>query len=328
MVRRRIAAMVLLLCAGCSVACDGDASGSKAAPARAAPPAIPAAPDALPAEQTGGFDGAKAYEHVARLVALGPRYPGSEGWQKAQEYLRGQLQGYGCAVEEKEFTAATPQGPVRMKNLVVKIAGEKQEILLLGSHYDTVVPSQVKDFVGAVDGASGNGVMLELARLLCAKERKNRLSIWIAFFDGEEAFVDWWKDNDNTYGSREMAARMALDGDLPRVKAMILADLVGEKDAQYKREANSTEWLAELVWGVAAKLGYEGTFVKEEIAGISDDHEPFLKRKVPAVDIIDLEYPHWHTPQDTLDKVSARTLGVTGHVILETVAALERKFSR
>ncbi len=295
---------------------------------QAAQPAMPPAPDALPVEKTGGFDGTRAYEHVARLVALGPRYPGSEGWRKAQEYFGGQLKGYGCAVEEKEFTTATPQGRVRMKNLLVKIPGEKDDILLLGSHYDTVVPSQVKDFVGAVDGASGNGVMLELARLLCAKERKNRLSIWIAFFDGEEAFVDWWKDNDNTYGSRELAARMALDGDLTRVKAMILADLVGEKDAQFKREANSTEWLAELVWGVAAKLGYEDTFVDEEVAGISDDHLSFLNRKVPAVDIIDLEYGHWHTPQDTLDKVSARTLGVTGHVILEAVAELEMKFGR
>jgi len=323
MVRRRVARLVLALCAALA-ACDGDASGNKAAVA--VEPPVARAPDALPAEQTGGFDGAKAYEHVARLMAMGPRYPGSDGWRKAQEYFRTQLKSYGCAVEEEEFTATTPHGPVRMRNLVAKIAGEKADVLLLASHYDTVVPSQVKDFVGAVDGASGNGVMLELARLLCAPGRKNRLSIWIAFFDGEEAFVDWWKDNDNTYGSRQLAARMALDGDLPRLKAMILADLVGEKGAQYKREENSTPWLAELVWSVAAELGYGETFVDEEVAGISDDHLSFLNRKIPAVDIIDLEYPHWHTPQDTLDKVSARTMGVTGHVILETIAALEKKF--
>jgi hypothetical protein len=318
--------VAVLLCAFAAAGCDGDAAGGKGAAAQPSQPAIPPAPDALPAEQTGGFDSARAWEHAARLVAIGPRYPGSDGWRKAQEYFRTQLKGYGCAVEEEEFTAATPHGPVRMRNLVAKIPGEKGDILLLGSHYDTVVPSQVPNFVGAVDGASGNAVMLELARLLCAKERKNRLSIWIAFFDGEEAFVDWWKDNDNTYGSRELAARMALDGDLPRLKAMILADLVGEKNAQFKREENSTPWLAELVWETAAKLGYRETFVDEEVAAISDDHLSFLNRKIPAVDIIDLEYAHWHTPQDTLDKVSARTLGVTGHVILEAVAALERKF--
>lgn len=318
-----MAALAALLWAVALAACDGSTSGSKAA--RAVAPAVPRAPDALPAEQTGGFDGARAYEHVARLVALGPRYPESDGSRKAREYFRAQLQSYGCAVEEQAFTAATPRGTLRMSNVLVKIPGESDELLLLASHYDTLVPSRLPDFVGAVDGASGNGVMLELARLLCARERKNRLSIWMAFFDGEEAIVEW-TETDSTYGSRELAARMHLDSDLKRLKAMILADLVGEKDARYKREANSTPWLADLVWEVAAKLGYRGTFVQEEVAAIEDDHVPFLRRKIPAVNIIDLDYDYWHTTGDTLDKISARTLGVTGHVILETIAALEKRF--
>jgi glutaminyl-peptide cyclotransferase len=228
-------------------------------------------------------------------------------------------------VEEQAFNAATPRGAMRMTNVLVKIPGESEEILLLASHYDTLAPSRLPGFVGAVDGASGNGVMLELARLLCARERKNRLNIWIAFFDGEEAIVEW-SDTDSTYGSRELAARMALASELKRLKAMILADLVGEKDARFKREANSTPWLADMVWEIAAQLGYRETFVEEAAGAIEDDHVPFVRRKIPAVNIIDLEYEHWHTTGDTLDKISARTLGITGHVILETIAALEKKF--
>lgn len=322
-------AMFLCVCLAClaATACGDDAPAEKAPAVQAAAPVMPKAPDAQPADQTGGFDSAKAYEHVARIVALGPRYPGSDGHRKVQEYFRSQLEGFGCTVEVDEFNASTPNGTVVMKNIVAKIAGEGEGILLLASHYDTVLPSRVPDFVGAVDGGSGNGVMLELARLLCAKERKNRLNIWIAFLDGEEAFVEW-SETDSTYGSRQLAAQMSLDGDLARLKAMVLADLVGEKDAQFKREENSTGWLADLVWDTAKHLGYSSTFLNDEVGGINDDHLPFLKRNIPAVDIIDLEYPHWHTPQDTLDKVSARTLGATGHVILEVIPALEKRFAR
>jgi len=320
MVRRQVAGVILLLCAG-AAGCDRDASTGKAAPVQAAQAVIPAAPDALPAEQTGGFDGAKAYEHAARIAALGPRPPGSEGHRKAQEYFRTQLRGYGCAVEEDSFEASTPQGRVRMTNIVGKAAGGSDKIILLSSHYDTVVLSRVANFVGAEDGASGNGVMLELARLLC--KRQNAMSIWIVFFDGEEAFVEW-SETDGAYGSRQMAAKMANSDDLKRIQAMIVADMVGDKDLQFKREENSTEWLKDLVWDTAKKLGYGEHFADGE-TDIQDDHIPFVKRKVSAVDIIDLEYPFWHTEQDTIDKVSARSLGITGHVILKTVEAVEKK---
>jgi len=327
MVTRFRFAFYLVITFAClaAVACGDDAPAEKAPAVQAAAPAMPKAPDAVPADQTGGFDSAKAYEHVARIVSFGPRYPGSEGHRKAQDYFRSQLKGFGCILEEDEFTASTPKGSVKMKNIIGKAAGTGEGILLLASHYDTVQPSRVADFVGAVDGASGNGVMLELARLLCAKDRKNRLNIWIVFLDGEEAFIEW-SDTDSTYGSRQLAAQMSLSGDLKRLKAMVLADLVGEKDAQFKREEFSTGWLADLVWDTAKRLGYSSSFLNEGIGGINDDHGPFLKRSIPAVDIIDLEYPHWHTPQDTLDKISARTLGVTGHVILEAIPALEKRF--
>jgi Peptidase family M28 len=284
---------------------------------------IPSAEAAPAASQTGGFDGAKAYEHVAQLVAIGPRPPASEGIRRTQEYIRSQLQSFGCTVDEDDFHAQTPVGSVAMKNIIAKSAGTGQGIILLLTHYDTL--SSVKNFVGAEDSGSSTGLMLEMARLLCAKKDAN--AVWIAFLDGEEAFVNWNSDNDNTYGSRELAARLALSGDLKRIKAAILADMIGQANPRFERETNSTKWLTDLVWSMAVQLGYKHIFIDQEQT-ISDDHQSFLSRKVPAVDIIDYNdfTPYWHTTQDTLDKVSPRSLAIVGYVILESVAELQKKF--
>ena len=280
---------------------------------------------APPASQTGGFDGAKAYEHVAKIVSYGPRPPASEGIRHVQDYMREQLKSYGCTVDEDDFHASTPVGDVAMKNIVAKTQGTGQGIILLLTHYDSL--SSVKNFVGAEDSASSDGVMLELARLLCGKKEPN--SVWIAFLDGEEAFVDWDKDEDHTYGSRELAARLAVSGDLKRVKAVILADMIGQYGLAIPREGNSTKWLTDLVWKTAGHLGYSDVFVSRSET-ISDDHQPFLSRDVPSVDIIDwdgFQNPkYWHTEQDTLDKVSPRSVAIVGHVILETVNELQKKF--
>jgi glutaminyl-peptide cyclotransferase len=213
-----------------------------------------------------------------------------------------------------------------MKNIVVKIPGNSPEIVLFLTHYDT---KRLPNFVGADDSGSSTGVMLELARLLCP--RKNALTIWIAFLDGEEAFNLEWKDPDNTYGSRELAARMALSGDLARTKAVILADMVGGKNLRLQRETSSTGWLTDMVWSAAARLGYGDTFVSSQM-GVTDDHDPFLARHVPAVDIIDLDTPqrldYWHKPQDTLDKLSPTSLAIVGHVLIAVVPQLEQKFAR
>ena len=236
-----------------------------------------------------------------------------------------QLQSFGCPVEQAAFRSQTPIGTVEMKNIIVKIPGQSPDILLFTTHYDT---KRMANFVGADDGGSSTGVMLELARSVCA--RRNALTVWITFFDGEEAFNEEWVDPDNTYGSRELAARMALSGELGRVRAMVLADLVGNHNLRLKRESNSTPWLTELVWSTAARLGYGQTFVSETTTAL-DDHLPFLRRNVAAVDIIDLDNPlhadgYWHTPSDTLDKVSPRSLAIVGHVLLETLPQLENKF--
>jgi len=307
------------LCFVCLAACGHSSAPESGAPGAGSSQAA-TFPPAPAAETTGGFDGARAYKHVEQLVAIGPHSAGSEGIRHAQEYIIGQLKSFGCPVEEEDFHApSTPAGDVAMDNIVVKIPSANPNIILYGSHYDT---KRIPNFVGADDAGSSTGVLLELARLLCA--RKNAETIWLAFFDGEEAFNPNWADPDNTYGSRQMAASLALSGDLRRVKAMILVDMVGPTDPIFKRETNSTPWLTDILWSTAARLGYAKVFVNDR-ADIEDDHLSFLKRDIPAADIIDLDVPYWHTTQDTLDKVDPRTLAITGHVLIESIPELEKK---
>jgi glutaminyl-peptide cyclotransferase len=302
-------------------ACGGNAASGQAP---AGPASVPET--APPPASTGGFDAARAYQHAANLAAIGPHSAGTEGGRHAQEYITGQLQGFGCTVEQQAFTAsATPVGDVSMKNIVAKVPGASPGILMFTTHFDS---KRMANFVGADDGGSSTGVMLELARLICA--RRNALTVWIAFFDGEEAFNANWKNPDNTYGSREMAARMALSGDLGRVKAFVLADLVGNHNLKLKRESQSTRWLTDLIWATAARLGYQRIFVNES-SEIEDDHLAFLARGVAAADVIDLENPqndsYWHQTSDTIDKVSSRSLAAVGHVLIEVLPQLESKFS-
>jgi glutaminyl-peptide cyclotransferase len=298
---------------------------------RSAPPTPPA---------TEAFDGSRAFEHVRYLVELGPRPSDSDGIRRAQSYIAGQLKSFGCKVTEHDFHASTPIGELRMKNILVEIPGTGPDIVIFGTHYDTV---RLPNFVGADDGGSGVGTMMELGRALCS--RRGKLSVWIAFFDGEEAQGQWtdrnsiqWTATNNTYGSREMAAELALSGQLKRVKAMILADMIGSTDLKIKRDINpharpgdlqgSTPWLVNLIWAVAARLSYSGEFVSEPYLVGGDDHYSFLKRGVAACDIIDfsIQDSYWHTPQDTLDKVDPRSLAIVGRVLIESLQALEMKF--
>jgi len=315
--------LLLLSFAGCkSNTTDDHASAASKPVAAPAPIAVPQVPeDALPAERTGGFDGMLAYNHVAKLVAFGPRPSGSQAISQAQDYITSQLSSFGCTVDSDAFSSDTPAGRLAMKNIVVKIPGERQGIILLGTHYDT---KKLDNFVGADDGGSSTGLMLEMARRMC--EMRPRYSIWIAFFDGEEAVRQQWQDPDNRYGSRQLAAKMAASGDLKRVHAMILADLVGGKNLQLEREQYSTVELVDLIWNTAKRLGYGSIFVNHAMP-VDDDHLSFLQRNVPSADIIDLvnSAGYWHTPQDTMEKVSARSLGIVGHVILESVRELQTK---
>jgi len=323
--------LAVLVCsvvlAGCKAKADGSGEAARASTAAVAPQSVGSkqgGDDAPPAEKTGGFDGKRAFAQVAKQVGFGPRPSGSAAIGQLQEYIQNELTSYGCKVDTDSFTADTPVGRLAMKNIVAKIPGDKPGIIILATHYDTKL---MQNFVGADDGGSSTGVMLELARLLCPK--RGAYQVWITFFDGEEAMKEW-SDTDSRYGSRQMAAKMAMSGDIPKIKAFLLADIVGTRPPRLKRESDSTNWLVDLVWGTAKKLGYGDVFLDESLE-VSDDHDPFLKRKVPCVDVIDLEnYPggnlyYWHTPEDTLDKVSARSLAITGHVFLESVKQLQSK---
>jgi glutaminyl-peptide cyclotransferase len=334
-----VCALILVLY-GCKAKADaGTASAATPPNAKDAPfmsavtvtppqqPQIGPADQAPSPDKTDGFDGNRAYAHVAKQVGFGPHPSGSPAIAQLQEYLLAELKSYGCSADVDSFTSDTPAGRVPMKNILVKISGTQPGIILLGTHYDT---KRLPNFVGADDGGSSTGVMLELARLLCPQAQKNRYAVWIAFFDGEEAVREEWKDPDNCYGSREMAARFALSGDIPKIKAFLLADLVGTKTPHFKRESYSTPALVNLVWTTAKRLGYGNIFI-DDSGPIEDDHQSFLKRHVPSVDVIDLDNGpngdvfYWHTPQDTLDKISPKTLAITGHVFLESVKQLQSK---
>ncbi len=286
----------------------------------------------LRANSPAAFEGARAYEHVRHLVEIGARPPASDGIHRAQAYIIGQLKGFGCPVAEHDFHGSTVLGSLEMKNIVVKLPGTNPGIILYTTHYDTV---RVPSFVGADDGGSGAGTMLELARLFCA--RKNSLNVWIVFFDGEEAQGNWtdkasvqWNNDgsNNTYGSREMAAQMALSGELKRVKAMILADMIGPANVRITRDTGSTRWLTDFIWDTAAQLGYKNDFVNEDYGVGGDDHFSFIRRGVAGCDLIDfsVQDTYWHTPQDTLDKVDPRSLAIVGQVLAATLPRFEKKF--
>jgi glutaminyl-peptide cyclotransferase len=304
------------------------ASGNESREAASQPPLVSAAAsapaqiadDAPPPDKTGGFDGKRAFAHVAKQVSFGPHPSGSPAIAQVQEYLLSELKSYGCAVETDAFNSDTPAGRLPMKNILVKIPGEKPGVILLGTHYDT---KKLDNFVGADDGGSSTALMLELARLLC--QQHGKYAVWIAFFDGEEA-VKEWSDSDSRYGSRQMAARLSTNGDLKKIRAFLLADIVGGRTARFLRDSSSTPALVDLIWSISARLGYSEIFLNETTSP-EDDHDSFLKRGVPSVDVIGdfLNNGYWHTPQDTLDKISAKTLAITGHVFLESVKQLQSK---
>ena len=320
-------ACVFILCA-CAAIIGCKAKGDHATAASGSPPFLsnvatppPQLSDDAPSpEKTGGFDGKRAYAHVAKQVAFGPHPTGSQAIVQVQDYLQNELKSFGCTVETDSFSADTPAGRLPMKNIVVKIPGEKSGIILLATHYDTL---RMDNFVGADDGGSSTGLMLELARTLCPQ--RGRYAVWIAFFDGEEA-VKSWSDTDSRYGSRQMAARLAASGDLKNIRAMLLADIIGSRVPRIKREATSTKALVDLIWDTAKRLGYSEVFLSEESSAL-DDHDSFLKRGVPAVDVITdfMANGYWHTTEDTLDKISPKTLAIVGHVFLETLKQLQSK---
>ena len=280
--------------------------------------------------KSASFDAERAFAHVKNLVALGPRPPGSKQIEKARKYIVEQLKSYGLKVTTDEFTAETPEGKRKMANVTAELAGESDDFIILASHYDTKLFKEFR-FVGANDGGSSTGVLLELARVLSASARKPSCTYRFVFFDGEEAFCREWDEcskpdaPDNTYGSRRYVARLKEGDELKRLRALILLDMVGYRRLSLGRDTLSTRWLVDTIWQTARELGYEQQFVERPEDIGSDDHEPFLKAGVDAVDIIQLNsYPHWHTRDDTLDKISPQALKIVGEVVLASLPRIEK----
>lgn len=267
-------------------------------------------------------------QYVREVVAFGPRPIGSEAHKKLEGYLLAHLKG--AAVEHDDFTASTPDGNFPIHNIIAKFPGTRPGAVVIATHYDTLMggdrPGTVKNFVGANDGGSGTGLLVELANHLRGAKRSG-YSVWLVWLDGEEA-VRQWSETDSLYGSRHLAQKWQKDGTLSQIKAFLLADMVGDADLNIDRDQNSTLWLEDLVYQAAGKLGYQSHFFARSLA-IDDDHIPFGKAGVPVADLIDFNYGYnnvfWHTPQDTLDKLSAKSLQITGDVLLETVRLLDIK---
>lgn len=272
------------------------------------------------------FDGGRAYEHVRRLVAFGPRPAGSAALAETRTYLASELQRLGLKAQEQPFEAATPLGARSMVNVFTRIPGKRPERIILAGHYDTKFFREFS-FVGANDGGSSAAFLLEMARVL--KDRPNPFTIELLWLDGEEAMLPDWGETgkDNTYGSRHYVNDARRSGTLASIKALILVDMIGDRRLVVKREANSTRWLADAIWAAAAEIG-AAEFSSLPTGSIDDDHIAFLKAGVPAVDIIDLDYqPYWHTAQDTLDQISARSLEVVGQVVLHALPKIEERLA-
>jgi Zn-dependent M28 family amino/carboxypeptidase len=270
-------------------------------------------------------DGAKALAYTRQYVeATGPRWVGSPGHAKAEAFIKAQFR-HDDLVEDT-FTTNTPAGPMTMHNFVVKFPGKKDGIIVLATHYETNYPLRNIHYVGANDGGSTTGLLMEIANSLRGKPNDG-YSVWLVFTDGEEA-IRSWSDTDSVYGSKHLAAQWQADGTLKRIKAFLLADMLGDKDLNIQRDMNSTQWLEDLVYEAASQYGWQSHFFENKTMD-EDDHIPFVKRGVPCADLIDLDYGYdnsfWHTEQDTLDKISAKSLTIAGDTLLETIRLLNQR---
>jgi glutaminyl-peptide cyclotransferase len=327
---------ILLAGALVVLACDRDKETAQGQ----TPPATAASAPAdnainLPPDSgsTPAFDGDRAMQYVKDIVKFGPRPLGSANHKKVEEYIEAHLKG--DQVEDDIFTADTPEGKFPVHNIIAKYPGTKDGIIVVASHYDTNYPLRKTSYVGANDGGSSSGLLLELANQLRGKPRDG-YSIWLVWDDAEEAMKpdgsgglpkEMPFDDDSLYGITHVAEKWQGDGTLKKVKAFLLADMIGDADLNIDRDLNSTPWLENVVGESAKRLGYQSHFFGHTNE-VGDDHIPFMKRGVPSADLIDFTYGYnnvfWHTPQDTVDKLSPTSLQIVGSVMLETIRILDR----
>ena len=272
------------------------------------------------AARTSPFSEQRAAQDLTTIVGFGPRPAGSEALARTRNYIVTELQKAGLKAQLDEFDARTPRGVKRMVNIRASRPGTRSSVIAITGHYDTKLFDAIR-FVGASDGGSSAAWLLEFAR--CTRDLKLENTLEFIFFDGEEAVVEW-TDDDSVYGSRHDVDRRVGGRELNNLKALILVDMIGDKNLNIKRETQSTRWLKDIIWGTAHSIGYNREFSDEE-QEISDDHVPYLRAGVPAVDLIDFDYPAWHTAADTLDKVSSRSLKIVGDVVYLSLPAIDKR---
>jgi glutaminyl-peptide cyclotransferase len=277
------------------------------------------------------FIGERALDHARKQIEFGPRPPASQQLEKTRAYIVDQLKSFGLTVSLDEFTTITPQGEKKMANIVGELAGETKNLVLITSHYDTKFFKDMQ-FVGANDPAASVGTLLEIGRVLGNMKDKPKVTYRLVFFDGEEAFCEGWSDcgtpeePDNTYGSRHYVSQLRAKNELENTRAMILLDMMGYKNLELGRDTLSTRWLQNIIWQTGRELGHEKIFVDREEGVGGDDHEPFLKAGVDAVDLIQLtSYPHWHKADDTIDKISAQSMKIVGETVLASLPKIAEK---
>ncbi len=274
--------------------------------------------------EDSAISGEKAMEYVRAQVEFGPRPPGSPQLQKCREFLEQELDSFGYQIDRDSFSAQTPYGTIQMHNLIARKGSGEKDVIALATHYDTKLMEGIR-FVGANDAGSSTGLLLELARVLA--DDRGPLDYWFLFLDGEEAFVEW-STFDSTYGSRHLAQRWKREGVVPKIRALILLDMIGDRGLDIWYETNSDRRLMDLVWNTAKEIGL-GSILSDIRAPVEDDHIPFLDVGIPSVDIIDLNYgpgnSYHHTTADTLDKVSPDSLKKVGSLVLSVLSVLQRQ---
>ena len=259
------------------------------------------------------FSGENAMRHVQQLVDYGPRPPGSEAIEKSRVYITQQLESIGWHVTRQTFGAETPVGKVQFVNLIATYAANgpaNAPSFLLCSHYDTKVFDTAR-FIGANDGGSSNGVLLEMARVL-AQTPERAKKVQLVFFDGEEAYVDF-TETDGLYGSRHFAEQLKAEGKVKQFKGGILFDMVGDASLTITLPPDSPAELARGIFAAADELGVRKHFTYAA-GSILDDHVPLNEIGIPVIDVIDFDYPPWHTPDDSMDKLSAESMRIVGAV--------------
>jgi hypothetical protein len=269
------------------------------------------------------YSGTRAYEHVAKLVGYGPRPAGSEALGRAATYIVTQLQDCGLTAEEQVFTAPTPYGPKQFRNVIAKTRvqqGGQNRTIIIASHYDTKLFTNMT-FVGANDGGSSTGTLLEIARV--AADQPN---LWFVFFDGEEAMVQYGNE-DGLWGSKFFVEDLKGKDGVKQIKAMILLDMVGDKNLNVTVAGTLTQQ----VFDAARVAGFRDYFTYGANA-ILDDHVPFMRAGIPAVDLIDFEFgsgpglnDYWHTEKDTLDKLSPHSMEIVGQTTLRLIELLQNQ---